>query len=64
MKSDDNMYYSLVKNYKECKFVEDEGSVLFYKNSKGQAKRKVVYEVDSAVALESEESTSSGSEQE
>jgi len=63
MKSDDNMYYSLVKNYQECRFVEDEGSCLFYKNKFGKAARRVVYEEDSAVALP-EDDTTSGSEQE
>lgn len=61
MKSDDNMYYSLVKNYQECRFVEDEGGTVFYKNKQGKAARRVVYEVDSAVALQDEETTS-GSE--
>lgn len=49
MKSDDNMYRSLVKNYSECKFVEDTGSCVFYKNRFGKAKRTVVYEEDSGV---------------
>lgn len=49
MKSDDNMYHSLVKNYSECKFVEDNGSCVFYKNRFGKAKRTVVYEEDSGV---------------
>lgn len=61
MKSDDNMYYSLVKNYQECRFVEDEGGCVFYKNKNGKAARRVVYEEDSAVALGD---TTSGSEQE
>lgn len=63
LKSDDNMYYSLVKNYQECRFVEDDDQVAFYKNKQGKAQRRVVYEEDSAVALTQEEVTS-GSEEE
>lgn len=59
------MYYSLVNNYKECKFVEDEGSVLFYRNKLGKAVRKVVYDEDSGVDVNGGASAvASGSEEE
>jgi omega-6 fatty acid desaturase (delta-12 desaturase) len=65
MKSDDNMYYSLVNNYKECKFVEDEGSCLFYRNKYGKSVRKVVNEEDSGVdGLQTSKDVSSGSDYE
>lgn len=51
MKSDDNMYSSLMKNYSKCKFVEDTGSCLFYKDAYGNASRRVVYEEDSGVCV-------------
>lgn len=35
--SDENPWKSLWKCYNECRFVEDEGDVVFFKNSKGQA---------------------------
>ena len=54
MKSDDNMYYSLYNNYSQCKFVEDTGSCVFYKNAQGKAKRTVVYEEDSGVDVKSD----------
>jgi len=44
MKSEDNMYYSLYRNYSECKFVEDTGSCVFYKNRFGKARKVVVYD--------------------
>ncbi|CAD6583543.1 MAG: hypothetical protein CYPHOPRED_002390 [Cyphobasidiales sp. Tagirdzhanova-0007] len=49
MKSDDNMYKSLYNNHTQCKFVEDTGSCVFYKNKLGKAQRVVVYEEDSGV---------------
>lgn len=65
MKSDDNMYYSLVNNYRECKFVEDEGSCLFYRNKLGKAVRRVVYDEDSGVDVNGGASAvASGSEEE
>lgn len=64
MHSNDNMYYSLVNNYKECKFVEDEGSVLFYRNKLGKSVRKVVYDEDSGVDVKGGASAAaSGSEE-
>lgn len=36
------MFVSLWKNYSSCRFVEDEGEVLFYKNAIGKAARSVV----------------------
>ncbi|KAI8460468.1 fatty acid desaturase-domain-containing protein [Phakopsora pachyrhizi] len=40
--TDENCWKSLYKSYSNCKFVEDEGDVVFYKNSKGRTARKVV----------------------
>jgi len=39
MKSDENFLVSLWKSYRECRFVEDKGDVLFFKNSRGIAQR-------------------------
>ena len=33
----------VVRIIRECKFVEDEGDVVFYKNAKGFAKRVAVF---------------------
>jgi len=33
----------VIKTIRECKFVEDDGEVVFYKNAYGQAKCKAVY---------------------
>ncbi|KAL7006735.1 hypothetical protein EMMF5_003621 [Cystobasidiomycetes sp. EMM_F5] len=46
-----NIYVALYRSYSQCKFVEDEGSCVFYKNAKGKALREVVYETDSGVGL-------------
>jgi len=54
MKSDDNMYTSLVSNYRQCRFVEDNDSCVFYKNAQGKAQRRVVYEEDSGVDVRSD----------
>ena len=43
------MYSALFKNHVDCKFVEDSGSCVFYKNKSGKAKKVVVYEEDSGV---------------
>lgn len=51
MQSDENLYVSLYKTYSQCRFVEDEGSCVFYKNANGKAKRRVVYEEDSGVDI-------------
>ncbi|CAH7684807.1 fatty acid desaturase-domain-containing protein [Phakopsora pachyrhizi] len=40
--TDENFWYSLWKNFRQCRFVEDEGDVVFYKNAKGQAHRRVI----------------------
>lgn len=37
------MFVSLWKNYSSCRFVEDEGEVVFYKDAYGRASRSVVY---------------------
>jgi len=44
MKSDENFMLSLYKNYKECRFIEDKGDVVFYKNASGLAQRVAVDE--------------------
>jgi len=43
MKSDENMFVSLWKNKRQCKYVDDEGETVFYRNTYGMAKRRVVY---------------------
>lgn len=40
--SDENCWKSLYKSYTQCRFVEDEGDVVFYKNAKGVAVRRAV----------------------
>ena len=55
MYDDTNMFVALYKSYKSCRFVEDEGDVIFYKNAQGKAARRVVYDAppsDSAVEAE------------
>lgn len=37
------MFVALFKNYRACRFVEDEGDVIFYKDARGKAQRRVVY---------------------
>lgn len=39
MKSDENFLVSLFKNYRECRWIEDNGDVVFYKNASGVAQR-------------------------
>lgn len=36
------MFVSLWKNFKTCRFVEDEGDVLFYRDAVGRTTRHVV----------------------
>lgn len=50
--TDENYWYSLWKCFRQCRFVEDTGDVVFYKNAKGQAQRRVVYKTsgDSSVS--------------
>lgn len=43
-KSDENMFVSFFKSYRDCQFIEDEGDVRFYKNCSGVAKRVAVEE--------------------
>lgn len=63
-KSDDNMYTSLLNNYRDCKFVEDEGQILVYKNKLGKSKTKVVCDADSGVDVNgSASAAASGSEE-
>ncbi|KAI9626409.1 hypothetical protein H4Q26_017872 [Puccinia striiformis f. sp. tritici PST-130] len=39
--TDENAWLSLWKVYNQCRFVEDEGDVVFWKNAKGQAARRL-----------------------
>jgi len=61
--TDENYWYSLWKSFRQCRFVEDEGDVVFYKNAKGQAHRRVVHKSvgdnvsDSGVDLEGTKKT-------
>jgi len=51
--SNEHWLVSLFRVYRACRFVPDEGDVIFYHNAKGQAVRKVVYESeDSGVELQ------------
>jgi len=43
---------SLWKCFKQCRFVDDDGEVVFYRNAKGEAKRKVVADVPSDSGIE------------
>jgi len=43
MESKENMLVSLWRCYKECKFVEDKGDVVFFKNAQGTAKAVAVF---------------------
>jgi omega-6 fatty acid desaturase (delta-12 desaturase) len=42
MRSEENMLVSLFKNYRECRYVDDNDDVVFFKNSRGLAQRAVV----------------------
>jgi len=44
MKSDENPFITLFKNFSTCRFVEDEGECIFYKDARGNASRKVVWD--------------------
>ncbi|MBW0532478.1 hypothetical protein O181_072193 [Austropuccinia psidii MF-1] len=39
--ADGNYWKNLWKSLTQCRFVEDEGDILFYKNAKGQASRRI-----------------------
>ncbi|KAI0337619.1 hypothetical protein BDW22DRAFT_1363881 [Trametopsis cervina] len=44
-----NSFYALYRSFKECTFVEDEGEILFYKNTEGKVAREIdpkAYEQD------------------
>ena len=43
-KSEENMWVSFYKTHRDCKFVEDNADIAFYKNSKGLAARVAVEE--------------------
>jgi omega-6 fatty acid desaturase (delta-12 desaturase) len=49
--TDENCFVSLWKNYRACRFVDDEGEVIFFRNAKGQARRKAADNTDSGVEL-------------
>lgn len=36
-----NTFYALYRSFTECCFIEDEGSIVFYKNKYGLAKREI-----------------------
>ncbi|EIN09267.1 hypothetical protein PUNSTDRAFT_67352 [Punctularia strigosozonata HHB-11173 SS5] len=36
-----NCFRALWRTFTECRFIEDEGDIVFYKNSKGEATRQV-----------------------
>lgn len=40
--TDENMFVSLYKNYTQCRYVDDEGSVLFYRDAYGRKRRTAV----------------------
>jgi len=44
MFSNEHWTVSLYKTYRACRFVDDDGDVVFFRNSSGKAVRKVVYE--------------------
>lgn len=44
MATNENFLVSLYKNFRECRWVEDSGDIVFYKNAKGLAKRVGVEE--------------------
>ena len=53
--TDENVFVSLWKNFRACRFVEDEGEVVFFKDAYGRAARRVEFEPvpsDSGVDLE------------
>jgi len=41
LQTDENAWVSLWKVFNECRFVEDDGDVVFWKNAKGQAHRRL-----------------------
>ncbi|KAM0749815.1 delta-12-fatty acid desaturase [Meredithblackwellia eburnea MCA 4105] len=41
--TDENMFVSLWKVFRTCRFVEDDDQVVFYKDAYGRAQRRVVY---------------------
>ncbi|KAK4045990.1 hypothetical protein OIV83_006455 [Microbotryomycetes sp. JL201] len=42
--TDENMFKSFWKSFKYCRFVDDEGDVVFYKDAYGRTSRRVEYE--------------------
>lgn len=59
---DRNLFLTLFRNYRDCRFVEDEGDVLFYKNSQGKAQLRVAYDTpvsDSGIDMTDEAKASS-----
>lgn len=58
-RTEENVYVSLYKNYRDCKFVEDTGDCVFYKNAKGESKRVAVWDSDSGVDVNGNSSAGS-----
>jgi len=60
-----NPFYALYRSFTECVFIEDEGSIVFYKNGKGEAARYVAEnaalatKTDAALGMRSVRSISS-----
>jgi len=50
--TDEHWLVSLWKCFNHCRFVDDEGEVVFYRNAKGEAKRRVAYEASSDSGIE------------
>jgi len=55
LKSEEHWMVSLWKCYKECRFVDDEGDVVFYRNAKGEQQRRLAEAVDSGVEFNDNE---------
>ena len=41
-----NTFYALYRSFTECVFIEDEGSIVFYKNAEGEASRHIAEGVE------------------
>ena len=40
-----NTFYALYRSFTECCFIEDEGTIVFYKNRHGEAQRQLAEDV-------------------
>lgn len=47
-----NTFYALYRSFTECCFIEDEGSIVFYKNRHGEAVRQLGEEAIAAIKKE------------